>query len=288
MTNRLAKKILLLGLLLGLCGTLAAGEKGLLWRIQRPGEPVSHLFGTMHLGDPRALKILDRVRPVIDDSRQVVLEILPDAPAMFEVNRRMILPPDQNLSRIIGAELFEKVSAMAAGRGLPAFMVERFRPWAMAITLAMPENAGVAMDQLIYQDALDHGKKLIALETPAEQMALFETLPKRLQIKLLEQVVDDPQRMKRELKALLAAYLDRDLERLQRISRRETAGDDPELADWFKKRLIGDRNRRMFERLLPILRKGPTLVAVGALHLPGEGGLLQRLRDAGYSVEPVY
>ncbi len=288
MKNRLAKKILLLGLLLGFCGSLMAGEKGLLWRIERAGEPVSHLFGTMHLGDPRALKILDHVRPVLEHSDQVVLEILPDALAMFEVNRRMILPPDQSLSRIIGPELFEKVSKVAAERGLPAFMVERFHPWAMAITLAMPKDAGAAMDQIIYQDAQDAGKKLRALETPAEQMALFEKLPLRLQIKMLEQVVRDPKRMERELKALIAAYLDRDLDRLQEISRRETAGEDPELAEWFEKRLIGDRNRRMFERLLPILKKGPTLVAVGALHLPGKEGLLQRLRDEGYSVEPVY
>ncbi|HEX4938725.1 MAG TPA: TraB/GumN family protein [Candidatus Kapabacteria bacterium] len=43
----------------------------------------------------------------------------------------------------------------------------------------------------------------------------------------------------------------------------------------------------MFERLRVYLNRSGNLVAVGALHLPGEHGLLQLLRKAGYRVQPV-
>jgi uncharacterized protein YbaP (TraB family) len=38
--------------------------------------------------------------------------------------------------------------------------------------------------------------------------------------------------------------------------------------------------------LLPLLEKDRVFVAVGALHLPGESGLLALLRQQGFRLEP--
>ena len=48
--------------------------------------------------------------------------------------------------------------------------------------------------------------------------------------------------------------------------------------------LIDERNLRMRDRLLPILEKGDAFVAVGAMHLSGETGLVELLRQSGYTV----
>ncbi len=44
----------------------------------------------------------------------------------------------------------------------------------------------------------------------------------------------------------------------------------------------------MAERLQGLLEKGGTFVAVGALHLVDDSGLIQALRQAGYQVESIY
>jgi uncharacterized protein YbaP (TraB family) len=36
------------------------------------------------------------------------------------------------------------------------------------------------------------------------------------------------------------------------------------------------------------MRKQPTLFAVGAGHLPGEMGVISLLRQAGFTLEPMY
>jgi uncharacterized protein YbaP (TraB family) len=51
--------------------------------------------------------------------------------------------------------------------------------------------------------------------------------------------------------------------------------------------LVSGRNRVMRDRLAPILAEGGAFVAVGALHLSGEDGLVELLRRDGYAVMRV-
>ncbi len=44
----------------------------------------------------------------------------------------------------------------------------------------------------------------------------------------------------------------------------------------------------MAERLTPLLKDGGVFVAVGALHLTGKDGLVERLRGLGYTVTKVW
>ncbi len=104
----------------------------------------------------------------------------------------------------------------------------------------------------------------------------------------LEEVLEQRKHLAEQLEALTQAYLDRDLEKLQELSLDYEVAGDELLAEWFRKKLILDRNRTMYRRLLPILDRGATLVAVGALHLAGKEGLVTLLRRAGYRVEPLF
>ena len=44
----------------------------------------------------------------------------------------------------------------------------------------------------------------------------------------------------------------------------------------------------MAERAAPLLAKGGAFIAVGALHLTGKNGLIERFRAAGYRVVNVW
>jgi uncharacterized protein YbaP (TraB family) len=87
---------------------------------------------------------------------------------------------------------------------------------------------------------------------------------------------------------LLNAYLARDLDKLLSLSERYLQGSDSALAERFRIAALDRRNRRMAERLRPLFEKGGYFVAVGALHLPGKEGVLDRLLDSGFSVRRVY
>ena len=57
--------------------------------------------------------------------------------------------------------------------------------------------------------------------------------------------------------------------------------------DEFNQSLIINRNAVMAERAVPFIEKGNVFMAVGALHLPGEDGLVNKFQQAGYSVTSV-
>ena len=82
-------------------------------------------------------------------------------------------------------------------------------------------------------------------------------------------------------------YLDRDTggiySRMQ--AQRES---QPELMELFLRRFNDARNQIMADRMAERLAEGGAFIAIGALHLPGEKGLLSLLSQRGYSVERVY
>ena len=51
--------------------------------------------------------------------------------------------------------------------------------------------------------------------------------------------------------------------------------------------ILSNRNANWLTKMPDIMAQKPTLFAVGAGHLPGDKGVLNLLRQAGYKVEPV-
>ena len=49
--------------------------EAVLWKIEKPGVPVSYLFGTMHLSDPRVATLSPAVKDAIAQSKSVTLEV---------------------------------------------------------------------------------------------------------------------------------------------------------------------------------------------------------------------
>ncbi len=288
MPPRLAKGRWLSFLFLSLVLGAAAADPGLFYRLEKPGRPVHYLLGTMHSDDPRVLSVADRVRPQLEEVAQVALEILPDGAGLFQAGLAMLLPPGQRLSELLGPDLYRQVESAMARKGVPSPVLERLKPWAVAVVLGTPPLHGEALDQRLYREALALGREAKALETPEEQLALFDELSPELQKRMVEEVLAQQERLKEQLEQLTAAYLAGDLERLQRLSLEYDAAGDEALARWFRERLIRRRNHRMAERLLPLLERDATLVAVGALHLPGNEGLIKLLESAGYRATPLF
>jgi hypothetical protein len=156
----------------------------------------------------------------------------------------------------------------------------------MALSMP-PPRTGEFLDLVLQARATRQNLPVSGLETVAEQLAIFDGLPLPQQIALLEDTVRMQADLDKEFEALHKAWLARDLAAIVAISEKHQP-DDERLYNEVMDRLLAQRNRRMAERMAPMLRQGGAFIAVGAAHLPGETGLLRLIEKAGYRVTVVY
>lgn len=259
---------------------------GLLWRIHYPKQPASFLFGTIHVDDKRVKSLNKQVKRRFEEAQTLCLEVLPDRETQVGIGMAMLLPQTQSLDEIIGDALFSDLSLMLHKMGITPIESLRLKPWAAMVILSRPANdGGYALDEQLYHWGIHQYKKLCALETLQEQLQVFDELSNQDQVALLKDTMENLPILAKLNEQLISAYLTGNLDEIYRQSLKMDNCDEA-LSKRLRDALIDKRNARMLERMLPILKQGRAFIAVGALHLPGEKGLLNLLRAEGFVVTP--
>ena len=255
-----------------------------------------YVFGTIHVPDARFDTFPPELEAALRESDGVYTEIPMDDATQVALAPRLMLPEGQSLSTVISPKLYQRVSDAFASHGIPMAPFERMKPWAVSVQVAVLDKLFVLatkkpLDAVVYQRAQASGKTVGGLETPEEQLAMFENLSAKEQSLLLEQAVDFREKAraaKRDpLAELLDAYVAGKDEELLRLLKEDYDPKDP-LSAKLMKRVFTDRNRILCERMLAQAKKSPDKVlffAVGAGHLIGDDGVVERLRKQG--LEPA-
>lgn len=265
-------------------------ERGLLWRIEGKGAPPSHVFGTVHLSDPRVTRLPPPVAREFDQARSVSLELTLDNSNVLALANRMLFTDGRDLPGVAGAELFGKAAAITAGLGLPEPLLRMFKPWAVALLLsAPPQDPSQVLDAVLARAAREQGKPVHELEGMEEQIGVLESMPDSEQVALLRQTVDERERLPQLIGRLIESYLARDLAAMWRLSQ-QSAGtpEGRQLHEVLAHRLLYERNERMVARMEARLAEGGAFIAIGALHLYGSRGVPALLERRGYRVTVVY
>jgi len=154
--------------------------------------------------------------------------------------------------------------------------------------LSMPKSEGPVLDEKIYTDAVRQHKEICGLETTAEHSNVFESFDMRTQVRMLKTTVERIDEVDEMYPALLQAYLERDLAAIARLVNASLLMEDGDIERIFIQRFLIDRNRKMVQRMVPLINQGGAFFAVGAMHLTGKAGLLRLLEARGYTVSRVY
>jgi len=266
-------------------------ERGLLWRVEGKGASASHVFGTVHLADPRVTRLPPVVARELVQARSLTLEVTLDPSNILTLANRMLYTDGRDLPGVAGAELFGKAAAITSELGLPEPLLRTFKPWAVALLLSAPaQDPANVLDFVLARTAREHGKPVHELEGMENQISVLESIPDAEQVVLLRHAVENRSRLPNLVGRVIEAYLARDLAAMWRISE-ESGGKGEEerrLNEIFANRLIYERNERMAEQMEARLGEGGAFIAVGAAHLYGDRGVLSLLEQRGYRVTRVY
>ncbi len=273
---------------------------GLLWKVEKDDVAPSWLYGTMHVTDPRVVDLPDDAKAAFDAADTLVIEateILDQqamAAALLSKPEYTMFTDDTTLRSLIAAEDLPIVEAELARRGMPLAALNRMKPWIVAALVAMPQceldakAAGTPiLDQKLAEDAIAAGKTLAGLETVDDQFGAMASLPMQLHVDGLVATLALGERVDDIMETMLAIYLDGETGLFWpffRAALPDAAGANGTGYADFEAVMITTRNRNMAENAKPFLDTGNAFIAVGALHLPGEEGLVELLRERGYSV----
>ncbi len=263
-------------------------QHGLLWRISKQGRPVSHLFGTIHLPDEDVARLPEPVATVFEHSSRFVMEAVLDGADMDTWTRQILEPGGRSLRDELGRALYERSARLLTAYGIPPEAVDLMKPWTVYLTLSTPPTTGgLPLDLALAHRAESAGKKVFGLETVSEQIDSIASLPQDDQVALVKDAVCHYDTVQDDIRRMKQLYLDRDLAGLVVAANRYDLMESPRYQHLMQK-LLSERNERLCQRMISHLHSGEAFIAVGALHLPGEHGILGLLEHAGYAIEPVY
>ena len=267
-------------------------HRGLLWRVRRDGAAPSHVYGTIHVSDPRVADLPPVVRAHFDAARSLMLEFVPDSYSRERFLEAAMFLDRRTLADEIGPEDFERAVAVLAPAGLSRELVSKLKPWGVLLNLRNPKRAeqGLALDNRLAELARARRLPVSQIEGVEEQIFTFDEFPMESQVALLRHSLAHADELAEIAERTLEAYLERDLAAIWRL-REHFVARHPQIARHqavMTKRVLYDRSVVMAFRMQRELRRGAAFVALGALHLYGEKGVLALLEEDGYRAERVY
>ncbi|MGN0237565.1 MAG: TraB/GumN family protein [Lepagella sp.] len=274
-----------------------ASQAQILYKVERPGsDKVSYILGTHHLAPlsaidsiaelPTAINSVDRFYGELDMSQMT------DPEYLMQFQGLMMAPQDSTLDKVLSDDQLKSVEnawVSLTGTPLPDALYA-FKPAVLTTSITsimvaknFPQiNPNAGIDMTMQVRAREAGKVVKGLETIEYQMDVLYGTPVSKQAKDLVSMTSDLPRQESLSNELFNAYLSHDIDAIYRLMEEEAA-DDKETFET----LMYTRNDAWTATLSREMADESLMVVVGAGHLPGERGVLQGLKNAGYTITPI-
>lgn len=262
-------------------------ENSLLWEITSPGQAKpSYLFGTIHLICPADFSLSDSLKSTLARTQQVALEIDMDDPGMMAgMMKSMNMSGGNELKKLVTEQEYAKLSQFykdSVGVGIAMF--EKAKPFILmgplfnAVLSCQPQSYEMSLVEL----AAKQKSEVIGIETLEEQMAIFDTIPYKDQIKTILTMIDSIPQARKEFSNLVALYKSQKINDLYNLMMASNYGMDGN-----EEVMLFARNKKWVPRIRRIAAEKPTFFAVGAGHLGGDRGVIALLRKDGFKVRAI-
>jgi uncharacterized protein len=284
-------------------GARDTAPKPALWKIDGPAGDI-YFFGSIHILPKDFRWRTPELEAAMADAAKLVFEIdLDEAknPAAMTglVVKYGFLRADQSLHKMLAPEHRRKLDEVAKSYGLDPAVIDRMRPWLVAITLsslaiikqstepgepttaaeAMKEIAGV--DMQLWDWSNTSGKERGALETSEDQIRIFANLTHDQEVEFLIVTLQEVSKPPAAIDKLLEAWKAGDTEKLDRA-----LNEDLNTFPALRKAVFTDRHEKWLPQIEAMMADGRThLIVVGAAHLVGKGSVIDMLRAKGIKVE---
>ncbi|HXH53251.1 MAG TPA: TraB/GumN family protein [Sphingomicrobium sp.] len=270
----------------------AATARPALWTVSDRDTTI-YLFGTIHMLPENYRWRTPAFDQAVNASQTLVVETIIDetnpqalVAEMARIGFATGLPP---ITERVSPEKRPLLEAAMARQPIPRAGFDRMKTWAAAFMLLGTQfqelglSGGHGVEAVLKREFSAAGKPITQLESNAEQLAFFDSLPESAQRGLLEGALESTQAMRTEFNAMLDSWARGDVNAIGETFNRHLS-ETPEL----KTALVTRRNQNWSNWLARrMAQPGTVFVAVGAGHLAGDDSVQRLLQQRGFRVRRV-
>jgi uncharacterized protein YbaP (TraB family) len=279
-------------LALGLFGCLTANAGSPVWVIHGDHNTV-YIAGSVHLLTASDSKLPPAFDRAYGGSKAIVMELALDKVDPMVAASWMLehgtLKEGTTLKTTIGDDRYRRVATECERLGVPMEAADMLQPWSLGLQLLEMQYAQLGFDpQQGVEQQLQHraeadGKAITGLETMEEQLGVLQGMSYPDQARFLDLVVTEMHDVEGETQTVVSAWRAGDSAKLAAL-----LSDEYKSFPALYRLLVSDRNKHWVPQIERFLKGNEDyFVVVGALHLVGDGGLLELLRHDGYKPEAL-
>lgn len=265
----------------------------LLWKISgnKLTQP-SYLYGTIHIIDKDDYFLPEGTLGAIDASEKMVFEInmedMSDMNAAMSLMQKAFMSDNLTLKDLLSEEDYKMVGDHFKKQGFPLMFFERIKPMFLTVfasgdmdPMAMQSGKIKSYEMEFMEMAKDSKMPMGGLETIDFQMSVFDSIPYKDQAQMLVESIQSGDTGTDQFKQMVDIYKKQDLNAMQEMFAAEQGG-----LEGYDDLLLVGRNKNWIPLMVDMMAVQPTFFAVGAGHLGGEFGVINLLKEKGYTLTP--
>lgn len=275
---------------------------GMLFSIKEGANLLGYLFGGIHQGYEPIKALPKPVEIALSRSKKVYVEWFPNSPGGEQQELDVLFPERsvRNLKMVLNDRNYKTLGAHLDKLNLTSdarINAESLHPNKLIPDLIDPSplalNNSASLDNLIMLSSIEHGLKFDGIESTQEHWLPIAAVTTDEEINLLagetlRELPCDSCREERRQMGLCTLELTRVGEADQLILIHDKFHESRPVAKAHFETVVLSRNVGMAKKIASLLGKEPPFfISIGALHLGGKMGVIQHLRDLGYTVEKV-
>ncbi len=267
----------------------------LLWKVSGAQGSEIYLLGSFHLLKPSDYPLSKDVDGAFAASQRLLFELSPEemnSPALpMQMAQAALRRDGSQLKDDLDAATWERLQAWAQANNMPIQSLGGLKPWFVGLTISVAQMTRLGLDPQAGLDrymmdlAAKAGKPAGGLETAASQISMLDGMGVDEQRQMLREALEQVDKGDTQSRALHDAWRRGDATMLWQ----DMAGQMKRQYPGLYRRINVERNDAWLAPLQQRLQagQGTTLVVVGALHLLGADGVVEKLRAQGYKVERI-
>jgi uncharacterized protein YbaP (TraB family) len=269
-------------------------EKTLLWKIYGNGsKDTSFLYGTIHVIEKKDFFISRKTKKCFKATEALVMEINLDIDpeVMMLASKSQRYPDEKTIKDYLSPSDYKffrnYLQDSLKMNYIQMNSCEVLRPFYVKSLLESRGFKWVVSYEKKFH-AMAKKKEKIGLESAQEHIRIYAHGDIQKQVNnLIKKLKSGEKDTLNTLDYMVQIYKTQDIQKLYELTVQTMNTEEGNIFDVSIEDLLDNRNIRMIPKLKALMKSKSIFIAVGAAHLAGENGLIQLLRNQGYTVSPV-